>query len=68
MSDKIEKKDLLQAKSQFENLLVNSKVNTLCYESAVKRLDEEIAKFPVEEKKDDPMPEDIKEIISEIPK
>lgn len=66
MSDKIEKKDLLQAKTQFENLLVNSKVNILCYESAIKRLDEEIAKFPVDNA--DPMPAEVKETLAEIAK
>lgn len=54
----------MQAKKQFEGMLTNSELSVIFYEATLKAINEELAKFPVEEKKDtDPMPEELKEIL-----
>lgn len=63
----IEKKDWETAKTQFENLLVNAQVNVECYLSALKMIKKKLSEF-ADDKKTDPMPDEVKEIVKEMVK
>lgn len=59
----IKKEDLLQAQKQFEGMLTNSEMSVIFYKATLESINNEIAKFPVEKKEDDPMPGEAKELI-----
>ena len=60
----IKKEDWEAARKQFDNLQVNSIINSEIYDAALELLDKRIAEFPKEEEKD-PMPEEVKEVVAE---
>jgi hypothetical protein len=62
MGETIEKKDWLSAKTQFETLLVNAKINIQAYEAVLFTINKNLMEFP-EDKTADPMPEGLKEIL-----
>ena len=63
----IEKKDWKMAQTQFENLIVNAQINMACYESSLEIIKKKISEFP-DDKPSDPMPDALKEIVSEVSK
>lgn len=65
MSSEITKSDLLNAKSQLENLIVNSKINIIHYEAALNAINEKLKDFPEDKKEDDPMPKEVKDIVEQ---
>lgn len=64
MSKEITLEDLKKAKEQFENLLVNAKLNIKTYEAALNMIEKDIAEFPKEVKEEDKMPEELKEVLN----
>jgi len=58
----IEKKDWEQALKAYENMLINAQVNMIAQETMVKICEDKIKEFPDE----DPMPEELKEVVEEV--
>lgn len=63
----MEKKDVETAKTQFQNMLVNSELSVIAYKATIKAFDEELTKFPIEENKD-LMPQEVKDLAKEMTK
>jgi len=61
----IKKQDWLNAKQQFENLIVNSKMNLMFQEQNYKIIVDKLKDIPEEE---DEMPEKVKEIFEKTEK
>lgn len=61
----IKKQDWLNAKQQFENLIVNSKMNLMFQEQNYKIIVDKLKDMPEEE---DEMPEKVKEIFEKTEK
>lgn len=59
------KKDWETAREQHANLLVNSTINNKAHQFMLDVCDEELKKFP-EEDKEDPIPDDMKEVVEAV--
>jgi len=66
MSDTLTRKDWETARVHYASCFIRDRTNWEASEFMMKRCDEEISKFPKDEK--DPMPDAVKEIIDEVKK
>jgi hypothetical protein len=61
----IEKKDWISARDMLKNALVNDEITLEMHKSQLKTAEDKLKEFP-EDKEDDPMPKEVKDIVEAV--